>query len=462
MNQTYSIAVGPIFVVLLLSLLIPGTILGWVAAARIRHSGGKLYGLRLAAVAAMLVPSLLLALIPVASSIILLRIAAFKPKPELIAGSSELLSIGFFLTLSLISIRIFHGLLRKVLGKGRGRDAFRLKTNRLPLIALGVCWILLGTLIYLQRPRHVDKMVSADSSDKLFAATGTTWSQMRIFGSDKLYYKFNLQGRGGTINQTWRVAVPTSKLAKDYLSSPSSNYYFSKHGAIEWSTDNAVVRFIVDGIEVFATTVEGRVDPPKPTVSGSPSNSSSTATISSPPNFEPTVSRVLHTPQTGSPAVFIDFDTGKITTATDEIDSITQSRRSTDSLPYDLGKKLELWTMENGSDLVVLEAKPQTKCALYGMTSLPMPEGLEPIPHNETLFDHVTAENVISAVESLHDESKPLNLRTSFEKFTTAGYRNTGTGLFETREGRIGVYETSNPKNSHTEIRIRYKLLATH
>ncbi len=33
--------------------LLPGTILGWVAAARIRQSDGQLYGMRLAAIGAL-------------------------------------------------------------------------------------------------------------------------------------------------------------------------------------------------------------------------------------------------------------------------------------------------------------------------------------------------------------------------------------------------------------------------
>ena len=49
-----------IFIILLMLITIPGVIMGWVAAGRIRRSEGKLYGMRFAAFAALFVPIIII------------------------------------------------------------------------------------------------------------------------------------------------------------------------------------------------------------------------------------------------------------------------------------------------------------------------------------------------------------------------------------------------------------------
>lgn len=146
MNITAStgIAFGPIVLLLLILILIPGTILGWVAAARIRRSEGKLYGLRIAAFAAMFVPTLLLILIPVMAFAVAMRIGVFSSSLQ--EEDSMILGAVLFATFALLSVKVFQGCLRHLRGKGTFRETFGLKRNRLLLIALALIWLVIGGL----------------------------------------------------------------------------------------------------------------------------------------------------------------------------------------------------------------------------------------------------------------------------------------------------------------------------
>ena len=239
-----------LFPVLFLFPLIAGTILGWLSANQIRQSEGQLYGLRLAAFAGMSFPTLLLIVTPVAMSAIALRIASFSLGFQ--KADALIVVVAIFVTFGLLNGKIFQASLRKILGKGNFRERLSWKRNRLPLVTLALLWIGVGVIFLIQRPREIDEnAVSSESPDQMYSVTASTWQQMRIFSSDRTFYRFELQGRGGTINESWDIPIPKAKLAKDYLTSPISEYLFEKKGSIQWKKNNAKVQFVVNEIEVF-------------------------------------------------------------------------------------------------------------------------------------------------------------------------------------------------------------------
>ena len=116
--------------VLILSIL--ASILGWIAAARIRKSDGKLSGFRLAAFSALCLPTLLLLLISVLLSVLAMRF-------ELVLGLAVLL------TLLPLSVRCFQFLLRSVRGE-KGGPVFAWANNRYLYSGLIFLWMVGGIL----------------------------------------------------------------------------------------------------------------------------------------------------------------------------------------------------------------------------------------------------------------------------------------------------------------------------
>lgn len=240
--------------ILILLLLIPGTILGWVAAGRIRRSEGQLYGLRLAVFAGMFFPTVLLLVLPFATTAIMVRVSVFSLSLSKIDG--VLLAALVFASSAFLSVRIFQASLRGILGKRKNRELFRWKKNRVPLIVIALLWIGIGVLFFLQRPRQIDELVTSESKDQMYQAKASTWHQMQAFGSDRVFYRFKIRGKGGAVNQSWDISVPTAELAKDYLTSPISDYWFEENGSIRWGEANSKVEFIVSGVVVFQASLD--------------------------------------------------------------------------------------------------------------------------------------------------------------------------------------------------------------
>jgi len=112
-------------------------------------------------------------------------------------------------------------------------------------------------LCWLQRPVMIDgRTLSADSPDGMQSARGQTWRTMRIFDSDRTFYRFTVQGRAGAVWEKWEVAVPYDKLATSYVLLSIDEILFGKHGRIVWSDDSKRASFQVNGIEVAGFDTE--------------------------------------------------------------------------------------------------------------------------------------------------------------------------------------------------------------
>ena len=121
--------------------LLPGTILGCVAAVRIRQSDGKLYGLRLAALTAMVFPCLLALIVPCILISFVLRIGHASS-----LGSNHVWLIGIPLAITtlVLEFKLIHTAYLKLVGKGSFHEAFRFRNIYLTLIFIGLLWIFTG------------------------------------------------------------------------------------------------------------------------------------------------------------------------------------------------------------------------------------------------------------------------------------------------------------------------------
>lgn len=236
---------------LILLLLVPGTILGWVAAGQIRRSEGQFYGLRLAAFAGMFFPALLLLVLPLVLTALLARLTAVAS--AFATFDAVLLVVFLFASLSFPCYRIFQVGLRRILGKENVRELFSLKRNRVPLLVLAILWIGAGSLALFQRPRQVDKAVTSTSSDQIFVAKGSTWEQRQVLGSQRVFYRFEVLVHDGAV-RAWRdIPIPTSLLESNDPADPESDYVFEDKGSIRWNESQSTVEFLVDEMVVFKT-----------------------------------------------------------------------------------------------------------------------------------------------------------------------------------------------------------------
>lgn len=105
-------------------------------------------------------------------------------------------------------------------------------------------------IVWIQRPQKLGEFVEQESPDNYYTASVGTWHAMRIFGRDRLTYRFCVQGLGGSVFEKWEIPVPSGKLATSYLAQSLSDLTFDKHGHIEWLADSSAVRFFVRDIEV--------------------------------------------------------------------------------------------------------------------------------------------------------------------------------------------------------------------
>lgn len=101
-------------------------------------------------------------------------------------------------------------------------------------------------------------MIWADSPDGRYAARASTEHAMRIFGSDKTFFRFSVQGPD--FFDLWERQIPFGRLAKNYADRSLDAYAFrgnigTVHGQIVWSEDSQRVSFRMRGLEVSAFNV---------------------------------------------------------------------------------------------------------------------------------------------------------------------------------------------------------------
>ena len=126
---------------------------------------------------------------------------------------------------------------------------------------MGLAAVLIALLFWLQRPQN-DRRAQhrGDSPDGMYDAMGQTWHAMRVFGGDRTFYRFIVQGRAGAVWEKWDVEVPYDKLATSYVLLSRDEILFGKHGSIAWSEDGKRASFRVNGVEVAGFETRRKAD----------------------------------------------------------------------------------------------------------------------------------------------------------------------------------------------------------
>ena len=253
-----------IFVILLMLITIPGVIMGWVAAGRIRRSEGKLYGMRFAAFAALFVPIIIIFILPLAVCFLVLRLSTFSLGFE--EDYALLFTIPIFATGLILSYKFSQAL---YFGVTKGESILRgfiRRLNWLTLGALAVLWIGFGVVMYLQQPKPIGNVITSQSTNGAFRVDASTWHRMRIFGSDELCYRFEIVDHRSSEDRAWEIPVKSLPTWNDGSSPP--NYGFAENGTIHWEADNSEVVFRMDGSDVFTIATNPIRIPPGAHVAG--------------------------------------------------------------------------------------------------------------------------------------------------------------------------------------------------
>ncbi len=298
------------------------TILGWVAVSQIRRSAGQLYGWGLALFDGLWFPLLLLNFVVGYPWYCFLGFlcgkfdASHTWYSELLAYSIP--GVLFF------DYYLVRGILRVLSNQPNDNrpmaaavaTATRQKSEphqHWGLIAAVTTTALLvggvASIQWTQRPRQWGTILISDSPDGRYTALASTFHAMRIFGSDSLYYRFIVQGLGGSVFEKWDVPIPTEKLSTNHLAMPVDELVFnSNSGHIQWSADSERVSFSLRGIEVFAYNTA--------THSASPSvQTQKSGRVTSEASFGPIIERVVELGKT-PPSQGLDLETGNLYKAT--------------------------------------------------------------------------------------------------------------------------------------------------
>lgn len=144
---------------------VPGCILGWIAAGRIRASQGRLRGMGFATFAAMVPVVLLTTAILAGAGAMVLHIFLGKHMDignQLVFDKITLILIVTAICLTgLALLGLILGFCFRYL---RGTPAAPRRRRRLVVAsALAILWIALGVLLWLQRPRQVDACLSSST-----------------------------------------------------------------------------------------------------------------------------------------------------------------------------------------------------------------------------------------------------------------------------------------------------------
>jgi hypothetical protein len=251
-----------IFIFLLILITIPGVIMGWVAAGRIRRSEGKLYGMGFAAFAALFFPILILIAIPLILSVMVIRITTYPFGVETaVLGVIPVVATGLILV-SKLSQAMYRGVTKGESILSGFRNRLKIRTAAI----LAILWLGCGTAMYLQRPKPMGNIMNSQSTGGDFIVEASTWHRMRIFGSDELCYRFEIVDQRSGENRAWEIPVKSLPKWKD--GSSPSNYGFAENGTIHWEVDNSEVVFRMDGSDVFTIATNPIRIPPGAHVAG--------------------------------------------------------------------------------------------------------------------------------------------------------------------------------------------------
>ncbi len=237
------------------------TILGSVALTQIRRSAGKLYGLGLALFDVLLFP--LLALDALIVWLWLLFAHMVENGLQIKHAVWLLPAVATVIVVDVLIVRRAWRAANKPVGDGVPGSAGPATTpprkSRMKFaVIIGLVIAAVAALLFwAQQPRMIDERnIAADSPDEMFTAMGQTYHAMRIFDSDRTFYRFQVQGRAGAVFERWDVPVPYNKLATSYVLLSRDEVLFGKHGEIVWSDDGKRVSFRVRGTEVSAYNTE--------------------------------------------------------------------------------------------------------------------------------------------------------------------------------------------------------------
>ncbi|MCF7674493.1 MAG: serine/threonine protein kinase [Akkermansiaceae bacterium] len=445
-----------------LASMIGTTILGWIAVSQIRRSAGRIHGLELAVFDGLLVPVLMLGALWWVLWYSLLDWAF--PLLQMLGIHKPSAAFSLIVWIPWLAISIWTGIraTRKVwrmltqASKGETQSTLSPITHvgiaktprkdRMVLSGVGISVAVLMTLLslffWIQRPRMIDEYgISADSPDGMFSADGYTWHEMRVFGGDRTFYRFVVQGRGGAVSERWEVPVPYDKLATNYLLLSIDEILFGKHGSIVWSDDSKRVSFRVNGIEVSAFNVTDRSHS-SPAV---PSRSETPET----PSFGPILERsILSENADAHGLVFYRFKDNKVVKP-----PFSLTLRPNQFHFVELTPELREWIKSEGMDVLFhLESES------WAMMTLEMQEGFVGQPAEWDTIPAAKATTLFAARDARGQVRREVPASSANRDYS--GFSS--VNAFRTRDNLIGVYQLRTFKDdSGHGVMIRYKLVKT-
>ena len=416
------------------------TLLGWMAVSQIRRSAGKLHGLWLAVFDGLLFPLLAFDALIIGGFLFVAKSLRELDISRAMVGKmiSPVLAKYWWLVVAavLASMLIDYLIIRRVwhaVNHASALPAGKSRRTELVLISIGAALISLTMLLFwVQRPKPCDApWISADSPDGNYTATGNTWCSMRVFGGDRIFYRFIVQGRGGSVLERWDVPIPTEKLATSYLVLSVDEISFAKHGNVVWSDNGRRASFRVKGIEVSAFDTE----------TGKLADGAESRRKAVPVAFGPVVERAL-----------IDPD----------------ARREKEALNLQSGELFSLPTGEGENDRRVLALlKTDGDCfAEYddfvsGRWAL-ITQGLKLSDLTPAQWERITPAEITQALTkpSVLQHVTPPELPGATLYVFPDGFLPL-TFAFETRQGVRGILQITGFTENPLGVKIRYKLVQT-
>ena len=266
----------------------------------------------------------------------------------------------------------------------------------------------------------------------MYSALGQTWHAMRIFGGDRTFYAFVVQGKGGHVFERWEVPVPFEKLATNYLAMALDHIRFAQHGRIVWSDDSKRVSFQVNGIEVSGFDTEtGRPSGQAfATAPHAATNSNSAPVL---PAFGPVIERGLNNSGEKNGIHGIDLESSRLFSA------------AATSLP-DLDSQ-KRWFAEHGVDLIAAN-KGGSKWQFGGFQTR-----LAPCAGQQ--WDSASAETIHQLLASARMETQQ-----GWQYLTVRGDADVPlTFVFQTGGGNTGLLQITGFATNPRGVNLRYKLV---
>jgi predicted Ser/Thr protein kinase len=299
-------------------------------------------------------------------------------------------------------------------------------------LVLMVSMLLIGT--WLQRPRPLGMTIAASTPDNMLFAGAQTFHAMRIFGGDKSYYRFHVQGYAGAIFEVWTASVPREKLAVEYTLLSRDDIQFDGHGSIVWSDDGLRVSFRVNDVEVSAFNA---VD------------SSHTFQGGFLPQREVELSANEKLQDS-----FLDLDTGMILDAPSEVVELLDSKGQLSGGRMQV-HHIQEWMRQSGADLV---CRPGMR--LTGVHGLSMGMEKTGVLGDPRAFDTVSTARALAAAEAMQNEVEKFRDHIARQSpNSTFSLDSENAWIVRTREGGVAVVELLNSGSSSNVTRLRYKLV---